>query len=39
MPVDDPAQDGIVLNVVQEGFVLNDKVLREARVVVGKLSS
>lgn len=39
VPVDDPAQDGIVLNVVQEGFLLNNKVLREARVVVGKLSS
>ncbi len=39
MPVDDPAQDGVVLNVVQEGFILNNKVLREARVVVGKLSS
>ena len=37
--VDDPAQDGVVLTVVQEGFVLNNKVLREARVVVGKLSS
>jgi molecular chaperone GrpE len=39
VPVDDPAQDGIVLNVVQEGFLLNNKILREARVVVGKLSS
>lgn len=39
VPVDDPAQDGVVLNVIQEGYILNDKVLREARVVVGKLSS
>ncbi len=39
MPVEDPAQDGVVLNVVQEGFILNNRVLREAKVVVGKLSS
>lgn len=37
--VDDPAQDGVVLTVVQEGYVRGGKVLREARVVVGKLSS
>jgi len=36
VPVDDPAQNGMVLAVVQEGYVLNGKILREARVVVGK---
>lgn len=39
LAVDDPAQDGVVLTVVQEGYVLSGKVLRESRVVVGKLSS
>ncbi|MBO7237876.1 MAG: nucleotide exchange factor GrpE, partial [Elusimicrobiaceae bacterium] len=29
-------QDGIVLEEVQMGFTMNDKVLRPARVVVGK---
>lgn len=37
--VDDPAQDGVVLTVIQEGYILNTKVLRASRVVVGKLSS
>lgn len=38
LAVDDPAQDGMVLAVAQEGFLRNGKVIREARVVVGKLS-
>jgi len=31
-----PEQDGIVLEEVQMGFLMDDKVLRPARVVVGK---
>lgn len=38
-PVSDPAQDGIVLAVAAEGYAKNDAVLREAKVVVGKLVS
>lgn len=37
LPVDDPAQDGVVIAVMNEGFTMNDKVLRPARVAVGKL--
>ncbi len=39
MPVTDPSQDGIILAVTREGYTLHGKLLREARVVVGKLSS
>ncbi|MCP4447319.1 MAG: nucleotide exchange factor GrpE [Myxococcales bacterium] len=39
MPVHDPSQDGVVLAVLREGYALNGKLLREARVAVGKLSS
>lgn len=39
LPVDDPAQDGVVMAVMNEGFILNDKVLRPARVAVGKLKN
>lgn len=39
LEVDDPAQDGVVLAVVQEGFLLHGQPLREARVVVGKLNN
>ncbi len=38
MSVQDPAQDGVVLAVAREGYALHGKLLREARVVVGKLS-
>ena len=37
MPVQDPAQNGMVLAIAREGYAHNGKVLREARVVVGKL--
>ena len=37
MPVQDPAQDGMVLAVTSEGYARKGKILREARVVVGKL--
>jgi molecular chaperone GrpE len=39
MPVDDPAQNGLVVQVVQEGFILAGKVLRQSKVVVGKTSN
>lgn len=38
-PVNQPEQDGIVLAVAAEGFAKNGAVLREAKVVVGKLMS
>lgn len=34
-PVQDEAQKGMVIDVVQTGYLLNDKVLRYAKVVVG----
>lgn len=37
-PVDDPAQDAIVMAVVKEGYAIGDEVLRPASVVVGKYS-
>ncbi len=38
-PVSNPNQDGKVLAVASEGFIKDGKVLREAKVVVGKLVS
>ncbi len=38
VPVQDPAQDGMILGVMREGYLLHGKPLREARVAVGKLS-
>lgn len=35
-PVDDDAMKGKVIDTVQKGYTLNDKVLRHAKVVVGK---
>ena len=35
-PVVDPAQDGIVVAVVKEGYVMDDEPLRVASVVVGR---
>ena len=32
-----PEQDGVVLEEVQMGFMMDDKILRPARVVVGKM--
>lgn len=37
LPITDPAQDGVILAVVKEGFRINGEILREARVAVGKL--
>lgn len=36
IPVPDPSQKGVVVDVVQTGYMLRDKVLRFARVVVGE---
>lgn len=36
IPVDDPAKKGVVIDVVQTGYMLKDKVLRFAKVVVGE---
>jgi molecular chaperone GrpE len=36
MPVEDAAQDGIVLGVIQEGYAINGEPLRPARVAVGR---
>jgi molecular chaperone GrpE len=35
-PVDDPAQDAVVIAVVKEGYAIGEDVLRPASVVVGK---
>ena len=34
IPADDEAQKGTVVDVVEKGYYLNDKVLRYAKVVV-----
>lgn len=36
VPVEDEAQDGVVLDCVQTGYTLGEKVIRYARVAVGK---
>lgn len=36
VPVQDPHQKGIVIDVVQTGYMLGDKVMRFAKVVVGE---
>lgn len=36
VPVDDPQKKGTVIDVVQTGYMLKDKVLRFAKVVVGE---
>lgn len=38
MPVADPAQDGVVVGVIREGYLIGEEVLRPAGVAVGKLS-
>jgi molecular chaperone GrpE len=37
VPVTDPAQDGQVIDVMREGYLIGDEVLRPAAVAVGKL--
>lgn len=36
IPVQDPSQQGKVIDEVQKGYYLNDKIIRFAKVVVGK---
>ena len=38
VPVTDPAQDGRVIDVVREGYLIGDETLRPAGVAVGKRS-
>ena len=35
-PVEDPSQKGKIIDCVQKGYTLNDKVIRYAKVVVGE---
>ena len=35
-PIDDPEKKGKVIDTIQEGYTLNDKVIRHAKVVVGQ---
>jgi molecular chaperone GrpE (heat shock protein) len=35
-PVADPSQDGTVIAVIREGYLLGDDLLRPASVVVGR---
>jgi molecular chaperone GrpE len=35
VPVSDPAQQGKIVEVVEKGYLLNDKVIRFAKVVIG----
>jgi molecular chaperone GrpE len=37
-PVTDPAQDGVVVSVLREGYAIGDDLLRPAAVVVGTLN-
>lgn len=37
--VDDPEKDGVVLREIQKGFIMDDRVIRPARVEVGKYSA
>jgi molecular chaperone GrpE len=39
VPVADPAQDGVVIGVIREGYLLGEDTLRPAGVAVGKLSA
>lgn len=36
VPVTDPAQDGAVVHEIEPGYVVGDRVIRAARVVVGR---
>lgn len=36
VPVTDPAKDGVVIDVMREGYVIGDETLRPAGVAVGK---
>jgi molecular chaperone GrpE len=36
IPVQDPSLQGRVIDEIQKGYYLNDKLIRHAKVVVGK---
>ena len=36
IPIDDPSKKGKVIDTVEKGYLLNDKIIRHAKVVVGK---
>ena len=36
IPVDDPSKDGKIIDIVEPGYTLNGKIIRYAKVVVGK---
>src|SRR5687768_2804238 len=36
MPVEDPEQKGKVIDTIEKGYMLNDKIIRHAKVIVGK---
>lgn len=37
-PVDDPAKDHLIIDVLQKGYELNGKVIRPARVIIGEFT-
>lgn len=39
VPTDDPNLDGIVMQVVRDGYMMNDEILRPVGAVVGKLTN
>ena len=36
IPVQDESQKGVVVDTIETGYTLNDKIIRHAKVVVGK---
>ena len=36
MPIDDPSKKGKIIDTIEKGYLLNDKIIRHAKVVVGK---
>ena len=36
IPVQDESQEGVVIDCIQKGYILNDKVIRFPKVIVGK---
>ncbi len=39
VPVDDKSKDGMIIDVIEPGYLLHDKIIRYAKVVVGKYNS
>jgi molecular chaperone GrpE len=35
LPIDDESQKGKIVDVVEKGYLLNEKVIRHAKVVIG----